>query len=111
MGRDATDFLGEGSSQRWDDTGDKPVQRGAHFALVDEADSILIDEARTPLIIGTLGGKAREQVEATFQWAAANAEKFHEGEHFDYEHDTKKVELNVQRGWSTQGSSYDNAGF
>ena len=27
------------------------VQRGLHFAIVDEADSILIDEARTPLII------------------------------------------------------------
>lgn len=27
------------------------VQRGCHFALIDEADSILIDEARTPLII------------------------------------------------------------
>ncbi len=29
-----------------------PVQRGYHFALIDEADSILIDEAVTPLIIG-----------------------------------------------------------
>ncbi len=29
-----------------------PVQRGHYFALIDEADSILIDEARTPLIIG-----------------------------------------------------------
>lgn len=94
MGRDANDFLGEGSSQRWDDSGDQPVQRGAHFALVDEADSILIDEARTPLIIGTLGGKAREQVEATFNWAATNADKFIENQHFDYEHDTKTVELN-----------------
>lgn len=28
------------------------VQRGHHFALVDEADSVLIDEARTPLVIG-----------------------------------------------------------
>lgn len=28
------------------------VQRGHHFALIDEADSILIDEARTPLVIG-----------------------------------------------------------
>lgn len=28
------------------------VQRGHHFALIDEADSILLDEARTPLIIG-----------------------------------------------------------
>jgi preprotein translocase subunit SecA len=29
-----------------------PVQRDHHFALIDEADSILIDEGRTPLIIG-----------------------------------------------------------
>ncbi|MEQ9409956.1 MAG: translocase [Fuerstiella sp.] len=32
--------------------GEEPVQRGHYFALLDEADSILIDEARTPLIIG-----------------------------------------------------------
>ena len=31
---------------------EEPVQRGHYFALIDEADSILIDEARTPLIIG-----------------------------------------------------------
>src|SRR5947207_15550549 len=30
---------------------DQQVQRGYHFAIVDEVDSILIDEARTPLII------------------------------------------------------------
>ncbi|MCA9069579.1 MAG: translocase, partial [Planctomycetaceae bacterium] len=30
----------------------QPVQRGQEFALVDEADSVLIDEASTPLIIG-----------------------------------------------------------
>ncbi len=32
-------------------TKEKQVQRGLHFAIVDEVDSILIDEARTPLII------------------------------------------------------------
>ena len=32
---------------------DLRVQRGFHFALVDEADSILIDEARIPLVIAT----------------------------------------------------------
>ena len=32
--------------------GEAPVQRGHYFCLIDEADSILIDEARTPLIIG-----------------------------------------------------------
>jgi len=31
---------------------ESPAQRGHHFALIDEADSVLIDEARTPLIIG-----------------------------------------------------------
>src|SRR6058998_4010108 len=36
------------------------VQRGHHFAIVDEVDSILIDEARTPLIIS---GPAEESVE------------------------------------------------
>jgi preprotein translocase subunit SecA len=34
------------------------VQRGHHFAIVDEVDSILIDEARTPLIISGAGSKS-----------------------------------------------------
>ena len=37
-----------------DGTGEAPVQRGYYFALVDEADSVLIDDARTPLIIGLM---------------------------------------------------------
>ena len=36
------------------------VQRGHHFAIVDEVDSILIDEARTPLIISGPGEKSTE---------------------------------------------------
>ena len=36
------------------------VQRGHHFAIVDEVDSILIDEARTPLIISGAGTKSAE---------------------------------------------------
>ena len=36
------------------------VQRGHHFAIVDEVDSILIDEARTPLIISGSGEKSSE---------------------------------------------------
>lgn len=36
------------------------VQRGHHFAIVDEVDSILIDEARTPLIISGEGEKSTE---------------------------------------------------
>ncbi|MCO6457488.1 MAG: preprotein translocase subunit SecA [Pirellulaceae bacterium] len=93
MGRQMSDFLGEGSSHRWDDSGEKPVQRTACFALVDEADSVLIDEARTPLIIGSLGEKARAQVVASFRWAAEHAARFVEDEHYEYEQDTRKVEL------------------
>ena len=36
------------------------VQRGHHFAIVDEVDSILIDEARTPLIISGRGDKSSD---------------------------------------------------
>ncbi len=36
------------------------VQRGHHFAVVDEVDSILIDEARTPLIISGVGVRAAD---------------------------------------------------
>lgn len=96
MGRTNDDFLGDGSSQRWDDSGEQPVQRQAHLALVDEADSILIDEARTPLIIGSLGDKARDQVVATYNWAAEHAPAFVEDEDYDYDHDTRKVELTAQ---------------
>ena len=39
------------------------VQRGHHFAIVDEVDSILIDEARTPLIISGFAEKSSELYE------------------------------------------------
>ena len=39
---------------------DDRVQRGHHFAIVDEVDSILIDEARTPLIISGAGTRSAE---------------------------------------------------
>ena len=90
------DFLGSPSGHRFESEGDQPVQRGAHFSLVDEADSILIDEARTPLIIGSLGDKAREQVVATYQWAAKYAPQFVDHEHFEIEDDTKKIELTLE---------------
>ncbi len=39
---------------------ERQVQRGHNFAIVDEVDSILIDEARTPLIISGQGDKSSE---------------------------------------------------
>lgn len=40
------------------------VQRGLHYAIIDEVDSVLIDEARTPLIISGSSGKSTKLYEA-----------------------------------------------
>ncbi|MEX0286886.1 MAG: hypothetical protein AB3N23_19960 [Paracoccaceae bacterium] len=40
--------------------GQKPVMRGLWSAIVDEADSVMIDEARTPLVISTPGSATAE---------------------------------------------------
>ena len=39
---------------------DQMVQRGQNYAIIDEVDSILIDEARTPLIISGMGNKSTQ---------------------------------------------------
>ncbi len=47
----------------WDNKGqalEEKVQRGHHFAIIDEVDSILVDEARTPLIIAEPQGEPVE---------------------------------------------------
>jgi preprotein translocase subunit SecA len=65
------------------------VQRGHNFAIVDEADSILIDEARTPLIIS---GPA-EQSARWYQEFARMAPMLHRDEH--YEVDERKRTVGV----------------
>ncbi len=46
---------------------DRQVQRGHHFAIVDEVDSILIDEARTPLIIS---GRVADAAQLYYKFAS-----------------------------------------
>ena len=46
------------------------VQRGHAFAIVDEVDSILIDEARTPLIISGMGEKSTQLYDMAEMFAA-----------------------------------------
>jgi preprotein translocase subunit SecA len=55
-------YLGRGSANE----SQMPVQRTHHYAIVDEADSILIDEARTPLIIGANNQPTQEEAAAYF---------------------------------------------
>jgi preprotein translocase subunit SecA len=93
--QDRLDFLDSLSSDRGA-TGERPVQRDAYFVLVDEADSILIDEARTPLIISAIGDEHEESIRATYAWAAASAHLFEEDEDYEYDHEKKKVELTAK---------------
>ena len=48
----------------------RKVQRGHHYAIVDEVDSILIDEARTPLIISGQGDRSTDLYKRADQFAA-----------------------------------------
>ncbi|MAV34871.1 MAG: preprotein translocase subunit SecA [Planctomycetaceae bacterium] len=95
MGRNMDDFLGAGSSHRWDESGEQPVQRSPHFVVVDEADSILIDEARTPLIISAVGDQIQEEVAASYSWAAAQAPQFLEDEHYESDQETRRITLTL----------------
>jgi preprotein translocase subunit SecA len=78
---------------------DELVQRGHHFAIVDEVDSILIDEARTPLIIS---GPADQPTKWYTEFARI-ARRLERGElesgEGDYEVDEKKKTVGVlERG-------------
>ncbi|MCE9546031.1 MAG: preprotein translocase subunit SecA [Planctomycetia bacterium] len=69
------------------------VQRGHFFALVDEADSVLIDDAGTPLIISALPGEAQQREVAAYKFAATAAGHFVETEHYQYDHEQRAVHL------------------
>jgi preprotein translocase subunit SecA len=83
------DYLRDNMAWSLDDC----VQRGHHFAIVDEVDSILVDEARTPLIIsGPAEQSARWYVE--FAKIAPRLRRGEDGEG-DYEVDEKKKTVGI----------------
>ena len=65
------------------------VLRGLHFAIVDEADSVLVDEARTPLIISAEGKAGGDR--HLYTTAMALAARLKEGEHFQIEGTDRNV--------------------
>lgn len=65
------------------------VQRDLNFAIIDEVDSILIDEARTPLIISGRGGKSSDM----YKMANSFARTLHEGDDFTIDEKEKAVSL------------------
>jgi preprotein translocase subunit SecA len=71
---------------------DELVQRGHHFAIVDEVDSILVDEARTPLIIS---GPA-EQGARWYQQFARIAPQMRRDVHYDVDEGKHTVAINEE---------------
>ncbi len=71
----------------------KPVHRQPHFILIDEADSILIDDARTPLIIATANDASISQEVRLYQWCADTADQYEEELHYWYDRERRKVDL------------------
>jgi preprotein translocase subunit SecA len=72
---------------------DPKVQRGHHYALVDEADNIFIDEARTPLVISTGTRLATEDERIVFVWSDGLAKQMVRDQHFTVDEKKQKVEL------------------
>ena len=68
------------------------VQRGHAFAVIDEADSVLIDEARSPLII-SMGGKAPSRTPEVYRLASRIADELEPGADFLREGRARRLKL------------------
>ena len=74
----------------------KLLQRPYWFVLVDEADNVLIDEARTPLIISSPDGEMGEREQrkaALFHFACKLADTMVQDVHFEYDPQKRSAEL------------------
>jgi preprotein translocase subunit SecA len=89
-----------GAPPFWTAWGDGPaapmdprIQRDLNFAFVDEADSVFIDEARTPLIIASPTRPATPEECVVYLWADALARRFLWNVHFTFDPKKDKIEL------------------
>ncbi|MSR91194.1 preprotein translocase subunit SecA [Clostridiaceae bacterium WCA-383-APC-5B] len=85
---------------------DEKVQRGFNFCIVDEVDSILIDEARTPLIVSAKGKKASE----LYKIADYFVKSLDEDVDYEVDHKTKTVIL-TEEGVSKAEKYYNVENF
>ncbi|OOZ37685.1 preprotein translocase subunit SecA [Solemya velesiana gill symbiont] len=70
------------------------LMRGLCFAIVDEADSVLVDEARTPLIISKSGGQGQvDQQNQIYREALTIAEKLEKPRDFSVRSRERQIEL------------------
>src|SRR5207248_1539747 len=72
---------------------DPRIQRGHRFALVDEADHVFIDDARTPLIIAGPTRPATDEEQTVYLWADHVARHLNPDEHFRIDPQRRAPEL------------------
>ena len=82
------DYLRDNMAMQLEDM----VQRGHHYGIVDEADSILIDEARTPLIISGMVAESAKQ----YQTFARIAPRLRKDEDYDVDESKRIVAVTEQ---------------
>jgi len=82
--------------------------RGLHFAIVDEADSILVDEARTPLIISSEGNASEE--ESLYRQALGVAGELLPGEDFSLSLSERSLELRDRGKFRIEDFPWSNGG-
>lgn len=70
---------------------DRVVQRGHHACVVDEADSILIDEAVTPAVIASEAQDVRASRQEVYRIALDLSRELHEGEHFAVDRGLRRI--------------------
>lgn len=89
------DYLRDNMVMRSEDR----VARGYHFAIIDEVDSILIDEARTPLIISGKGMKSSEEYKKASRFAKSLKPA-------DYEIDEKEKAIRLNESGIAKAERY-----
>ncbi|MGI6238701.1 MAG: preprotein translocase subunit SecA [Christensenellales bacterium] len=88
---------------------ERMVQRPLHFAIVDEVDSILIDEARTPLIISGHGDKSTDlyaRADRFVQRLREKTDKENPEAPGDYERDEKEKHITLTEEGVRKAESY-----
>ena len=81
--------------QAVDEAASRPVQKSLHFVLVDEADNILIDEAKTPLIISSEVDHLAIK-EGLYRWSAEYVNTYQSDRDYEIDGQSKKVHLTAE---------------
>lgn len=90
------DLLRDRGKRRAGENGQCVSRGDLHAIIVDEADSLLIDEATTPLVIASPAPQIRDDVWAAYQWADQHATKATEKQEFVFDHRQEKIELTAK---------------